>query len=304
MLELECRHGELALLLSDLEVAKINLKDSKRTLPTEDKLLMSVAFSALPDGASTLFGMVVEGQYLAVDARGCGVPGLLSLVHERSVVLKPASDSGGGRGVHVLSQRNGQIHVDGAPITIDGLEHLLSRHPLSVVTDHAQQAGYAEAITPGQASTIRIMTVRDDDDRPYVAWAGHEFMTSASAPSKSFVAGALCADIDLSTGRMGAAAQLSRRGEVLWHRTHPDSGAQIEGIVIPHWHRTLGAIAEMVARLPQLRIAGWDVIVTDDGPRVLEGERHAITTAIQIHKLLLADPVVARFLSREQLFHR
>lgn len=40
---------------------------------------------------------------------------------------------------------------------------------------------------------------------------------------------------------------------------------------------------------------GWDIIVTDDGYKIIEGNNYSDVNLLQIHRPLLADPRVRRF---------
>lgn len=286
-------------LINDLQRERINRYQSTST-PTQDKLLVSLLFSDLAGGgAPSLLGVVAEGHFTPVGRRQSGLSGLLALLDDGAVVLKPSIDTGGGRGVVVLQGTSTQPCAYGKPVTRRYLETLLRAHKRSVVVAYAHQADYVERVTPGHASNLRLLTVRDALDRPYLAWAAHEFVTAASAPSHHFGQGGLSVDIDVRTGRLAAGVQLTVDRRVTWYANHPDTGARIEGLVVPNWDRVRNVVLDIATRAPQLRCAGWDVIVTDDGPVVLEGEAHALTSAVQVNRPILSDPVVRDFFIRE-----
>lgn len=53
--------------------------------------------------------------------------------------------------------------------------------------------------------------------------------------------------------------------------------------------------ASRSTKLPFLPYVGWDIIVTDDGYRVLEGKAFSDVNVLQIHTPLLRDPRVHSF---------
>lgn len=52
--------------------------------------------------------------------------------------------------------------------------------------------------------------------------------------------------------------------------THPTSGAQVVGAMLPHWDETLKTACDAHAVFPEFGICGFDIAVTADGPKVLE----------------------------------
>lgn len=290
------RRGQLR---NDRQCERIN-RSQKTLLPTQDKVLMSLLFADGPDGgAPPLLGIVTAGHFLPVGTGPAGLPGLLSLLDAGAVVVKPSIDSGGGRGVLILDGSGDAPSTAGSPLSSSEVERLLSSHERSVVIRYARQGQYAERVMPGYIGNIRLLTVRDAQDRPHLAWAAHEFVTAASAPSHHFSRRGMSVEIDTATGRLGAGAQLTPDRRVELYDHHPDTGVRVKGLTVPHWQRVRRAVVGIAAALPQLRLAGWDVIVTEDGPVVLEGEAHALTSAVQLHRPLLSDPAVTDFLRRE-----
>lgn len=51
---------------------------------------------------------------------------------------------------------------------------------------------------------------------------------------------------------------------------HPDTGVALDGLQLPDWGEAMRQIEYAATRLPGLRLAGWDVAFTDDGPMLLE----------------------------------
>jgi hypothetical protein len=54
------------------------------------------------------------------------------------------------------------------------------------------------------------------------------------------------------------------------HRTHPDTGASLEGIVLPHWEAAKDVVIRAMALYPTLHSLGFDVGIAQDGPTIVE----------------------------------
>jgi hypothetical protein len=83
-------------------------------------------------------------------------------------------------------------------------------------------------------------------------------------------AGNLVAPIDESTGRVtgpGVYSDITKEDQ----STHPVTGVAIEGFQVPYWNETLALVREAAELHPQNRSIGWDVVVTADGPGLIEG---------------------------------
>ena len=97
-------------------------------------------------------------------------------------------------------------------------------------------------------------------------------------------AGALAAEIDLETGELSSGI-MARSHDIddVYTRfdVHPDSGAKIRGNVIPNWDKVKKEITELTNRFPYLNLVAWDVLLTDDGICIIEGNASSGLVMVQ-----------------------
>lgn len=171
----------------------------------------------------------------------------------------------------------------------------VSSAPL-LLTPFVQQASYAVRIAPFSGNTIRVLTLRDEAG-PFIARAVHRFGTLQTAPTDNWSQGSLCAQVDLGTGVLSKAVRHPRRtnGVLNWVSRHPDTDAPIEGTVVPRWSQVQAELLRTLEDLPEFLYVGWDVMVTEEGFWVLEGNVNTEFNALQVHGPLLADDRVKAF---------
>ena len=82
--------------------------------------------------------------------------------------------------------------------------------------------------------------------------------------------------------------------ETLTH--HPDSGAPIDGAVLPRWDAIGGTALRAAVSMPMNCYVGWDLYL-DPAGRIIIGEASGSTGVgiYQVHRGLLSDPAVRRF---------
>jgi hypothetical protein len=126
-------------------------------------------------------------------------------------------------------------------------------------------------LTPGALSTVRLLTILNEQGEPEAVNAAFRMAISRTSAVDNFHAGGIAAAVDLATGTLGAATGLGLGGDFRWHETHPLTGAQIRGRVLPHWHEAI-ALAIAAHRLIAPRVlVGWDIGFLPEGPCLIEG---------------------------------
>ena len=76
--------------------------------------------------------------------------------------------------------------------------------------------------------------------------------------------------VDCNTGRLYNALQFNSWEDVISIEKHPDSGIQLNGMIIEHWDEIKTKVMSWQSQIPYLKTIGWDVALTDDGPVVVE----------------------------------
>lgn len=244
--------------------------------------------------------LVEEGRVASSDFRQ-----MLSRTLERypRLVFRPTW-SGSGFGVFFLRADAGELMLNGRRITLDDACALLSRLDRYLITEQLTQAVYAREIFPDSANTIRILTLWDGEENgAFVPAAAHRFGTSRSAPIDNWHQGrgGVCADIDLETAAMGNAVWKSGDGQLVREPHHPETGQAIRDVVVPGFQQCLDAVLKAANSLPFCPVVGWDVLVTEQGPSVIEANPIPSVMVNQIHRPLLRDPRCRRFFQRHGL---
>lgn len=223
------------------------------------------------------------------------------LRRQRRLIAKPLFGSSGGRGVLRLEQDGvtGRILCNGQPLedaSILETRRLMGNH---VVTAFVEQAEYARRIYPEASNTLRVQTMVDPETcQAFCALAMHRFGTSVTRPYDGWGEGGLITPVDLESGRLGTGVLRPRGGRSYVPRTdvHPETGMPVRGVVIPAWAtlvREMLEVADAVGdRLPYV---AWDILVTDDGFAILEGNSYPSFQAMQLWGPVLDQPRIRRF---------
>jgi hypothetical protein len=77
---------------------------------------------------------------------------------------------------------------------------------------------------------------------------------------------------------------------------HPDTGTPITGVLVPHWSAVRDLGLQLMDAFPELDHVGWDLAVSDRGPRVIEGNAGMPDLALmQWHGSFLHDPRLVEY---------
>lgn len=263
----------------------------------KDKLLFNMMTQLFPDLHIAVHGVIHHGKLLyGHDCRSKDLVDHLSeLTNDRGrLVLKPVV-GGGGTGVAFLERRGNAFSINDKSVTASELRAWLGGLRNNLISDFVSQAPELAALYPRTTNTIRLLTMWDSEE-PFAASAVLRIGTAASYPVDNGLMGGIAAGVDLQTGTVSKAVSFPRRSkQVTRYGTHPDTGQRIEGMVIPRWDRLIADMMEVCRRVPYLRYIGWDIVVTADGFKLIEGNHYPGLCPSQAHGPLLADPRVLRF---------
>ena len=282
--------------VSDLDVAKAGRINGAFGRILKDKLLfvpMLAPYAQVPD----ILGVVERGLvYPLADPELTGVDALLARAGA-GVIFKPAQ---GNKGKGVFSVAGGGVdgvRLNGVRATPAEVARKIADLDGYLIVAKVEQAAYAHDIFPGSANTIRIVTMLDPETGEiFIPAAIHRFGTDATVPTDNFQTGGVSVAIDLATGKLGRAVQFPTYtgGELRWLEAHPDTRTPITGVNVPRWDEVKATVTKLAEIYRFLKYVGWDVVVTEDGVVIIEGN-HNINLGLQVHGPLLQNPRVRRF---------
>lgn len=121
------------------------------------------------------------------------------------------------------------------------------------------------AVCPGTVNTTRIVAFFDGSDVHTLAVA-QKFGRGEVSDQMSY--GGFYTMLDPDTGHAMSAGYDSH-GHV--HENHPDSGFRIADFQLPHFDEAIALIDRAAREVPEVQYAGWDVVVTEGGADLVEG---------------------------------
>lgn len=183
-----------------------------------------------------------------------------------AMLVKPANGSG-GRGVRLLDRQGpGFDCVDGFKAWLGWIdefgvgEWIVQRH----IVAHPDLHDLALNALP----SVRVTTIVNEQGLPEIVTTVLRFPKTSEMVIDNIGKGGLNAPIDLASGRLGPCCAGMEPGE---YERHPESGAAIEGRIVPHWGRLKElALSTHTQHFSDHVMIGWDMAVTAEGPLFLE----------------------------------
>jgi len=217
------------------------------------------------------------------------------------VIIKPISDSR-GVGIKQLEIKESDLYIDNDLVNIQELKTFISGLDGYFISEYLTQSDFALSLYPETINSLRILTMMDPDtNEPFIARAVQRIGTKDSYPTDNFHRGGLSAEIDIETGTLGKAATIPKVGNLDWVSHHPDTQTMIEGLVIPDWENIKKELLYLAKKNLNLKYVGWDVVLSDHGMSVLEGNSWADVNVFQIHQPMLTDERIVHFYKKHHI---
>jgi len=212
-------------------------------------------------------------------------------------VVKPCG-GGGGVSVRIISSTDGRLTINGKPVTESEFRAFVDHLSGSLICEFIVQHDYATTIFPHATNSIRIISMWDyEKDTPFLPFAAQRFGRTSSIPIDNISQGGVPVQVDVATGRLASIAFTQPGRETVWLDQHPDTGAQIKGVLVPNWDIVTKGLVELARQMSYIPYVGWDVVVTADGFSVIEGNNYP-HLGHQVFEPLLRDPRVRAFYDR------
>lgn len=208
-----------------------------------------------------------------------------------ALVIKPVVGSGGNK-VMIFSDIIGGKLIDssGRAWTAGELADALGKGDY-IFEEWVEQHAELSALYPHSLNTVRITTLNDGEQA--LPWAAVlRVGTAKSGSVDNWGRGGLSVALDVQSGELGCGVVSVKHLAGLPESTteHPDTGCEFAGRVLPNWQTVLDTVSRVAALVPGLPYIAWDVAITEDGCRIIEGNHRPDVNLLQVHGgLLTAD---------------
>lgn len=172
-------------------------------------------------------------------------------------------------GVMLVETKNGKVSADDKIYTKEEFVRKI-RKSTYIVQDVVVQHDALKAFKTKSVNTIRIVTVKGKSGKIGVFSAFLRLSASADSFVDNRARGGLGIGIELDTGKlMKYGLPHDNFGSKL--EVHPLSGITFEGYQLPYWNEVVELVVNAHKQFYKLQSIGWDVIITENGPTLLEG---------------------------------
>ena len=173
----------------------------------------------------------------------------------------------------VLKESNGKCglgtsFVDSSGFTPEKLIQYMKDEGFDLAETFITQHKELNELSPSGVNTVRIITQLNVHNE--VEILGCRQRISVNSPVDNLAAGNLAAPIDEQTGIIsgpGVYSDITKQPEEI----HPITGTAIIDFQVPFWSECLQLAKDAALHRPQNRSIGWDIVVTEHGPGLIEG---------------------------------
>lgn len=281
--------------LSDFHRRKTSIINGKYSLIINDKILFEKLLHE-KNITPKNYGTIKKGQITLFSNKLTSIK-LYDFIKENEQIIFKKNFGGGGKGIYKVSIRENNIEINDKIYTPDEFDRFISGLKDYIIQEHIVQANYSNKIYNGAINSIRIVVMRDPkSNEPFIATAVHKFGSDKTKPADNVRLGGMTALVNLETGILQKPAYHENNNKkISWLDKHPDTGEKIEGVSIPNWQQVKKSIITLTKEFPFLNYVGWDVVVTNDDIKVIEGNTYTDVNILQIHKPLLIDEKIKSF---------
>lgn len=223
-----------------------------------DKFIMHCLFREFNIPSAPLYAVLNTESAKSGGVICCTKEKLLEIIKKHPVaefVVKPAADSAHGDGVFIGDIECIKENISKGYFLIEG---------------KIEQTAQMNKFNPSSVNTIRIMTALYPEGNVKIIAAFLRIGRKGAFADNAGSGGNVDCAVDIDSGSLYNAVQFESFNKVIPIEKHPDSDTQINGAIIEGWKEVKEKLKYWQAQIPFLKIIGWDVALTDNGPVIIE----------------------------------
>jgi len=227
---------------------------------------------------------------------------IINLLDRAKVLAAKLLNSSGGEGFYKLESVGTHYLINGKRHSYNDLITLCDYWRDEIwggylITEFLNPCRELSHIWPKSANAVRITTLRNKNEPTKVVDGFIRFGTSKTQFTDSANHGAIISKINIKNGFFTNGVLLNNH-RVQESICHPDTGELIEGF-IPNWDFIIHKVVDICNYISHIVFMGFDIIVTDDGFKIIEINSHQGIGFNQIDKPYLDDETTKEFFTSQ-----
>lgn len=267
-------HNDYRDYISDFERVRSRQINGKYKMILDDKLLFEEIFRRYTRVPAT-YAWISDGNIFGMHEYRLDEESVFDFLRDVKIAVLKREDGFEGKGTYVIQAKDdGGFCVNGADKTPEELQRLFSYHGQAILCEYMHQSAFEQSLYPHSTNTLRIVCAKKKGEKKaHIIKAVQRIGNDACKPVDNMSAGGFASEIDLETGELGPGVAklgvMERR--MIPYESHPDTGGQIAGRVIPQWDELKTSITDLTNKFPYLNLVAWDVLLLEDGFCIIEG---------------------------------
>lgn len=149
------------------------------------------------------------------------------------------------------------------------LSEILDNNP-KIIEGLIKQTAQFASFNASSVNTVRFMTTLMPDGEAKIIATFIKIGRKGSCVDNAGDGGNVDVCVDIESGEIKYAIQYDGWRKITDIEKHPDSGTQLNGVVIENWEKIKADVIRFQQAMPWCKAAGWDIAITDDGPVIIE----------------------------------
>jgi len=286
--------------ISDKAYLKLHPINSEYSKMIDNKFFLPFLLKEYPDIVPKYYYLIDKGRLIKMDPELPDDKGPLQLCKETlRLAIKPSSSTM-GTGFYRLEWKDERFYLNNKPVEIQEFNSIIQSLDNYLVTEYVNQNKYAAEINPSSVNTVRLICLRhSSSNKFFIPISFHRFgIEGKFVDNMGADGGGIVSYIDIQTGQIRNINIIKENGKlkkVIGDIKHPNSNKQITGIVIPNWAEMTNKVLTFLNNLSFLKYVGLDIVITEDGFKILEINSLPTLMGVQFEEGVFKDDKVKRF---------
>lgn len=227
---------------------------------------------------------------------------VISFLKEQKELAAKLLNASGGDGFYKLSARDDNYFLNDKKVSRQNLFNIFSEWRDNIgggylLTEYLHPCEEFSRIWPKSTNTIRVSIIRNKNEPPIIVDGFMRFGSSITNYTDSAISGGIVCRLNINDGTFYDGAIIGK-SDIQKIKRHPDTDSLLEG-VIPHWDNVKSVILDISNYISHNIYMGFDVVITDDGFKIIEINSHRGLITNQYYQPYLQDEVIKIFFTTQ-----